>query len=192
MSKKKLIVAAASLAMVATLAIGGTLAYFSDDESATNVITMGKVDITLTETSDDQKVNDEDLTDGITYEDVMPGDKIDKNAFVALADKSRDAYVAVKYEIVFDDETPDVLPVINFVEGWEESKTVKGLFIYTGVLSLSDAEGAISKIQSLDYVKVPTSWTEAYDFTIVVTAYAVQAENTADTYVSLLEELATK
>ena len=47
--KKKVALTAAAVAMVGTLAVGGTLAWFTDTETATNVVTMGEVDIKLSE-----------------------------------------------------------------------------------------------------------------------------------------------
>ena len=49
MNKRKLLLVALSLCMVAILAIGGTLAYFTDTDAATNVFTVGNVDIELKE-----------------------------------------------------------------------------------------------------------------------------------------------
>ena len=49
MSKRKIILLASALCLVAVLAIGGSLAYFTDSEEATNTFTVGNVDITLTE-----------------------------------------------------------------------------------------------------------------------------------------------
>ena len=55
MSKRKILVLALSLGMVAILAVGGTLAYFTDTDSATNTFTVGNVKIDLIE----QQVNDD-------------------------------------------------------------------------------------------------------------------------------------
>ena len=49
MNKKKILVLAVSVALVAILAIGGSLAYFTDTDEATNTFTVGNVDITLIE-----------------------------------------------------------------------------------------------------------------------------------------------
>ena len=49
MNKKKILVLAVSVCLVAILAIGGTLAYFTDTDQATNTFTTGGVDITLIE-----------------------------------------------------------------------------------------------------------------------------------------------
>lgn len=49
MNKRKLLTLAMALCMVAILAIGGTLAYFTDTKEATNVITVGSVSAELYE-----------------------------------------------------------------------------------------------------------------------------------------------
>ena len=47
--KKKIIAVCLIVAMAAIAVVGGTLAWFTDDEEATNTFTVGNVDITLTE-----------------------------------------------------------------------------------------------------------------------------------------------
>lgn len=49
MSKRKILILALSLCMVAILAVGGTLAYFTDDEQITNTMTIGNVQINIDE-----------------------------------------------------------------------------------------------------------------------------------------------
>jgi predicted ribosomally synthesized peptide with SipW-like signal peptide len=49
MSKKKVVLIVASLCMVLMLAIGGTIAYFTDTDEATNTFTVGNVKIDLIE-----------------------------------------------------------------------------------------------------------------------------------------------
>ena len=49
MTKKKILVLALSIAMVAILAVGGSLAYFTDKDEATNTFTVGNVKIELIE-----------------------------------------------------------------------------------------------------------------------------------------------
>ena len=55
--KKKILSLCLVVALAATAVIGGTLAYFTDTENETNVMTIGNVDITLHEI---QKINDVD------------------------------------------------------------------------------------------------------------------------------------
>ena len=54
MTKKKILVLALSLAMVAILAVGGSLAYFTSEDKAENTFTAGGVEIDLIE----QQVNE--------------------------------------------------------------------------------------------------------------------------------------
>lgn len=49
MNKRKIVLLAVALCMAAILGMGSTLAYLTDEETATNVFTVGKVDITLNE-----------------------------------------------------------------------------------------------------------------------------------------------
>lgn len=51
MTKKKILVLALTIAMVAILAVGGSLAYLTDTKSATNTFTVGNVHIALLESS---------------------------------------------------------------------------------------------------------------------------------------------
>lgn len=85
MNKKKLLVLAMTLSIVAILAIGGTLAYFTAEKEETNTITIGNIDINLYEsqyhrgagegsylamTGQPQPLTDEDIVaDDATYHD---------------------------------------------------------------------------------------------------------------------------
>lgn len=51
MNKKKVLIAVAALCIMATIAIGGTLAYLTDTKTATNTFTVGNVQIELLESS---------------------------------------------------------------------------------------------------------------------------------------------
>lgn len=55
MSKRKILTLALSICMIAILAVGGTLAYFSDTDKATNVFTTAKINIALKEQQRDGK-----------------------------------------------------------------------------------------------------------------------------------------
>lgn len=57
MSKRKILMLAVALCMVAILAVGGTLAYFTDDEQATNTFTIGNIEINIEETVKDENGN---------------------------------------------------------------------------------------------------------------------------------------
>lgn len=99
--KRKVILGVAAAALGALLAVGGTLAWFTDTETVTNVITTGKVDIRLTETEpgvpEGGSVTAND-NGGYTYAGITPGAVLDKKPEVALEDGSNDAWVRVQVE----------------------------------------------------------------------------------------------
>lgn len=72
MSKRKILILAMALSMVAILAVGGTLAYFTDTETAKNTFTYGKIDIDLTEENADGTEFTQDQV-------LMPGSKTENN-----------------------------------------------------------------------------------------------------------------
>ena len=79
MNKRRILAAAMALCIVAIIAIGATVAYFTDTKSATNTFTMGDVKIKLDETN----VNDPD-GDRVTSNeyDVYPGQTVTKDPIV--------------------------------------------------------------------------------------------------------------
>ena len=83
MTKRKILLLAMSLCMVAILAVGGTLAYFTDTDAAQNVFTVGNIDIDLVEDFDEEEA-----------QDILPGEVISKVVDVANTG-SNPAYVRV-------------------------------------------------------------------------------------------------
>lgn len=99
--KRKLVLGAAVAALGALLAVGGTLAWFTDTETAANVITTGKVDIKLTEAVPANPVGGSVAANengGYTYAGITPGSVLDKKPEVALENGSNDAWVRVQVE----------------------------------------------------------------------------------------------
>lgn len=109
MTKRKLAGIIASLCMAALIGVGGTLAYFTDNATAENIVTMGHVDLTLTENKvyrDEltggwvQGQGEEDITEeGLKFDGVVPGETVPKNPTVTLVNGSVDAYVRVRLEV---------------------------------------------------------------------------------------------
>lgn len=111
--KKKIIALAVSAALLAIAVIGGTYAYFTDAEEATNVFTVGNVDITLYESTlhragayggNGEVTDDEIIADAAEYQDyladqeLMPGVSVKKMPYVKNTGKS-DAYVRIRVMI---------------------------------------------------------------------------------------------
>lgn len=110
MSKRKILLLALSLCMVAILAAGTTLAYLTDTEVETNVFTIGNVDITLTENFENNKL--------------IPGIDVNKDVFVTNVG-SEDAYVRVHIAIPTlldsgDDDNPMFASYNNLLH-WNQS-----------------------------------------------------------------------
>lgn len=92
--KKKLMAIALAVCVVAVLAAGASLAYFTDKtDAANNTFTMGNVKITLDET-DLTKENDSRTPDGNTYTNLYPGMDMVKDPIVHNVGKN-DAWVRV-------------------------------------------------------------------------------------------------
>ena len=92
--KKKLTAIALIVALFSLLIVGGTFSFFKDTEKATNVLTMGDIDIMLRECNGDRnQTNDEYLTwlDGQILE---PSINIEKEVWVENIGDN-DAYVRV-------------------------------------------------------------------------------------------------
>lgn len=98
---KKKIVALCLCVALAVIAIGGaTLAYFTDKDDATNVITMGNVDIKLDEAevtlgTDGEYTAGTDRVQENTYSNVYPGQALPKDPTVTNIG-TQPAYIRVK------------------------------------------------------------------------------------------------
>lgn len=145
MNKRKIVLLATSLCMIAILAIGGTLAYFTDTDEAVNVFTVGNVDITLIE--QESNADHTGLVDYTGIKNLMPivgsaqGEKypngqpkaanyIDKVVTIKNTGVS-DAYVRAYFAIpaALDDGYDDFnagLNVLHFNYGNKDSVTTYG------------------------------------------------------------------
>ncbi len=90
MKNRKLLTAVVLMVLIGAIGVGATLAYFTDNDVAQNVLTLGHVDIDLDEPNYE---GDEE------YENIVPGDVIIKDPTITLDEDSEDAYLRVKMEI---------------------------------------------------------------------------------------------
>lgn len=100
MSKKKLVSLCLVLALVLTAVVGGTMAYFTDEDAQTNTFTSGNVYINLDEEEiSDTPNEDGDLvgtgnrTDDNQEYELFPGMTVDKDPTITNTG-TEDAYVA--------------------------------------------------------------------------------------------------
>lgn len=167
--KKSLITMIAALALVGVVGAGATLAYLTDATNAvTNTFTVGKVDIELTETVEE---NGESVT-GNDYTDILPGDKLYKKPVVTVKEGSSSCYVFVKV-----DNTTEGMITFAMDSDWKE--VTEGSNVYYQLVSEEDAKKG-TELVVFDGVTVDTKVTENNNAKlgdIVIQAAAVQADN---------------
>ena len=184
MNKKKLGTGLIALALVGVIGVGGSLAWFTDNDTATNTFTVNHVDIELTETS--WGGNDQVF---------MPGATITKNPVVTLADESSNAYVrinGVQLVVTPDgDREPTKLSYtledlnVTLGDGWK--KGTDGYYYYQTALS-NDSDDTKATTALFESITLPgKDWNNQYagaTVDIEILAEAIQADNYTPTVVN--------
>ena len=130
--RRKVALTAAAVAMVGTLAVGGTLAWFTDTETATNVITTGNVDIAWYEkggTEDFEKMDGNGLQFG-DETPVTPGAKLTKEAKIKNEGKNS-AYIRAKITVANNVE--DIVEFELANDEWVDGED--GYYYYKGIVA---------------------------------------------------------
>lgn len=171
MNKKKLIPLLSAVALVAVIGVGSTLAYFTDNDSANNVVTMGHVNIELDEPEFSAANEDNTITN------VVPNQTITKDPTITVVAGSESCYLRAKIDIteLNADQTADLLENTNIGEDWVLAED--GYYYYQNAVSKSDED---QTVDLFDTVVIPAEWgNEVADLTfeINVSAEAVQADN---------------
>lgn len=192
--KKKYLIAAVAIMLVAALAVGGTLAYMTDRDEATNTFTVGNVDITLNEVYTDNS-------------QLMPGVEINKDITIANTGINN-AYVwytfAIPTELVpylivkYEENTAWTAPV-KVAEGKVDKNGVsytvfvtmyteqiaKGNETALGMTSVTmspyidiDPQGNLHSVQA--GVVTDINWNYQVSPVIYVNAYGIQVEGFAN------------
>ena len=169
-NKKKLTAGVAALILCITGVTYGTLAYFTDKDTRANVITIGHVTGTLTET--DEHMRD----DNTTGKD--PGDVLDKDPTVTLDKESEDAYVrvSINYEGLTKEQALAIENNLDISAGWTKSED--GYYYYNEILS--NKTGAINSSKVFSKVTIPTECGNeiaGITFNINVKAEFIQSDN---------------
>ena len=131
MSKKKIVALALSVAILAVVIVGASLAYLSDrTQVTTNTFTVGKVKIELDEHKVDAtgKKTTETTKEGNTY-NLLPGVTYDKDPFVTVKANSEDCYVRVKVTLdnadkiykIYNDHNMTWTSAITFFGGYDQA-----------------------------------------------------------------------
>ena len=179
MSKKKILTLAMCVAMAAIMAVG-TLAYFTDTDSADNVFTVGNVEIELTEPN--WVAGDEEA------DDVYPGEALPKDptvtnigknpCFIRVKVENLDQFVA-KYgeNAMITYETGFKTGVLG--ENWVDGED--GYFYYTKVVTYEgddyNTDLAVKTTALFEQIRMPVELKgDEETKAIKVSAEAVQAQ----------------
>ena len=171
---KKKILSICLVAVIAVMAIAGaSLAYFTAEDTATNVFTVGNVAIDLTEPEWDKK-------GAVDAPEVYPGEALAKDptvkntgknpCFVRISVTGWDSLKNAKLS------AQDITYRTDYVdEKLGENWTLyDGYFYYTKVLAVNETTDAL-----FDQIVIPTDVTNgdaATEYKLDVKAYAVQAQ----------------
>lgn len=184
--KKKIAILALALTLVAAIAIGGSLAWLTDEtEALDNTFTVGNVNISLEESLWEASDNK-----------IVPGGSFDKNPTVTVEADSESCYVyiLVENDMVIDNQTVagytinDQWDVINRkeIKDGDNVTSVRTLYKYNTAVDGLDGEEEIPALFTqvnfeeeeitMDNISVLNNKS------IKIVAYAHQADNTdADT-----------
>ena len=171
--KRKLLILSVLAICIATLA-AGTLAYFTSEGKAHNVITTGGVEITVQEWADEEKTKPFENLSG-----VMPNTTVTKIAEVKNTGAS-DAWVRVKVEknIRLQGEgTPDtgLVELTLNTDDWTEKD---GYFYYTKALKPGEVTAPI--FTAVTFKADMGNESQNATATVDVSAQAVQTANNGD------------
>lgn len=208
MNKKKVFTLALAVCLIAILSMG-SLAWFTDsDEVKNDFMIAGSDDDTpdeifsvdvFEEYDSDGSGTDERYDSGIHYTDILPGDKLQKEAYVVNTGYY-DQYIRVT--VTLSDATAWINAVgVEFkieecLTGFDLSKwgkiekviegetdTITYVLYYNGILDGADEGDGINNITVFTGIQIPESLTREQaaafkgGFTIDVVADAVQTEN---------------
>ena len=205
----------AACVLVGALAVGGTMAYLTDSESATNTFTVGKVDVALTEPNypgndspdvkdlvpnqevqKDPKVTNVGVNDAIVF---MSVEVPVKDVTLVKADGTKGA--KEKTELFWLKDTTDTQGIYanHFSDQWMEltSKGEKDLtagntntyvFAYkTAVAKDAATDSLFDKIQLKNVIENEVTAGEAQN--VVVNTYAIQASEVLEGNTDLTDAL---
>jgi len=129
MTMKNMLIGGMSLALVACISVGATLAYLTDktgDVTNTVKFTTNGIELTLTETSNSPEADVEPgeivyEDDGINYTDVVPGADLNKEPVLTVGANNVDCYVYALVTGVDEDENKALYTEWN--KDWQKVDT---------------------------------------------------------------------
>lgn len=171
--KRRLMLAGAISAMLAILALG-TLAYFTAEGRAINVITTGTVELTLTEEGEGTPL---ESGVGMVFGGVMPGQVVSKQPIVANTG-SEEFYTRVKVDVRIEPAPGGealsaalVQPGID-TEAWVDGGD--GWYYYVGAVG---PDASVSPFRTVTFAPEMGNEYQNCTVTLSIQAQAVQVKN---------------
>lgn len=186
MKARKILAMVMALALTAALAVGGTLAYLTSQDTVTNTFTVGNVAITLDEQDVDNSTDGKDRDQANSYK-LMPGHTYVKDPIVHVTSTSENCYLFVKVtnEISAIEGETTVADQMT-AKGWAavDSTTYPGIYVYIGTAEGASAPAVVAANTNVTVFEnftisgdVDNTTLASYENkTITVTAYAIQAD----------------
>lgn len=197
--KKKVTAIALAVCILAVAVIGATMAYFTDTDSKTNTFTFGKVDIDLTEESNEDrekgvKAGTVGTDGGITYPGVLPGLVYSKVPTVTVKEGPAWVVVTVTVPTIYDH--PDFFNETANERDFAKEKKVVGenTVYYFYAKNPVNPNGSVTPFTEVkinpaltqnDVKNLPT-------FNVVVNAYGIQKEGFDDAQEAFAKAFADK
>lgn len=189
---KKILALVLSVAVVASIAAAGTLAWLTADGGTVtntfNVGTQGQVAIVLDE-ADNTKTDGSRTTTGNTYDDVLPGATLAKDPTVHVSANSADCYVYAKVE----NGMADVADV-TISSDWTPIAEGSNIYRYKEVVasseSVTDLPALFTVVNVHTDLTAETLASQLDGKTIVVSAFAIQADNLGENALAVADEAA--
>lgn len=188
MNKKKLMTTLGALSLAATVSIGGTVAYLTDQDSADNKFTVGKVEVDLEEPNWDE---DE-------HQDLQAGESVEKDPQITNTGIN-DAYVYLEVQVPMEtvitastDGTREnggaavKQELFTFAPNanWTQiSKTEAGnhmVYVYSYDKVLAAGETTNTLFDTMTFANIIEGQIDENEYIIPVEAFAIQTANTGD------------
>ena len=192
---KKFYMIIATIALVAFLFVGGTIAWFTASSTATNTITTGSVSLILRETifkaeedqgqfwTTDISLDDKGNQVGILYGNITPGTVIPKDPNIQYTGSSR-AYIRYKVDVEgLPKSMKDKVTIIKVLEDKKRTPVEIGKYIYLDKIfdtSTGNQDDVFYKIfDDVEFSKdLGNDFSKEVDkIKIIITVDAVQADN---------------
>ena len=179
--KKKILALCLVVVLAVTAVTGATLAYFTDDDAATNTFTVGNVQIDLTEPKWDENGSED-------APEVYPGEALAKDPTVTNIG-ANPCFVRVSVEgLDCLGDAGMITYRTDYVDGALGTDWVlhtDGYYYYTKVLAVGETTDAL-----FDQIVIPTGLTNGdgtTEYDIDVAAYAVQAQGAKPSFAAVQE-----